>query len=180
MKKLIKFYIQLLKRPLLLLRHSRVPLSTSVNNHVVVANCKIGKYCYLGQGDVMNNVIMGNYCSIAPNVIIGGMEHSYWFPSTSTHLSNECISNVNTYIGHDVWIGANAIIKQGVIIGDGAIIGAGSVVTKDVAENTIVCGVPAKFLKNRFDINVWNDIKKSRYWDFDKRTAKRLISKINY
>jgi acetyltransferase-like isoleucine patch superfamily enzyme len=55
-------------------------------------------------------------------------------------------------IGKDVWIGANCIITPGVTIGQGAVIAAGSVVTKDVAENSIVGGVPAKIIKMRHDI----------------------------
>ena len=51
-------------------------------------------------------------------------------------------------IGNDVWIGSNATILPGVTIGDGAIIAAGAVVTKDVAENTIVGGVPARYIRN--------------------------------
>jgi acetyltransferase-like isoleucine patch superfamily enzyme len=52
-------------------------------------------------------------------------------------------------IGSDVWIAANCIITSGVKIGNGAIVVAGSVVTKDVPENAIVGGVPAKVLKYR-------------------------------
>ena len=51
------------------------------------------------------------------------------------------------HIGNRVWIGAGAIITRGVTIGDGAVIAAGAVVTKDVEENTIVGGVPAKLIK---------------------------------
>ncbi len=50
-------------------------------------------------------------------------------------------------IGKNVWIGANVTICQGVTIGDGAVIAAGAVVTKDVAPETVVGGVPAKLIK---------------------------------
>lgn len=51
------------------------------------------------------------------------------------------------YIGDHVWIGQDSIILKGVKIGNGSVIGAGSIVTKDVPANTIVCGVPAKVVK---------------------------------
>lgn len=49
-------------------------------------------------------------------------------------------------VGNDVWIGMDALVMGGVTIGNGAIIAARSVVTKDVAANTMVGGVPAKFI----------------------------------
>ena len=51
-------------------------------------------------------------------------------------------------LGRNVWIGSNATILQGVTIGDNAVVAAGAVVTKDVAANTVVGGVPAKFIKS--------------------------------
>ena len=51
-------------------------------------------------------------------------------------------------IKKNAWIGAGSTILPGVTIGENAIVGAGSVVTKDVAPNTLVAGVPAKFIKN--------------------------------
>lgn len=54
-------------------------------------------------------------------------------------------------IGNHVWIGTRVTILKGVTIGDNAIIAAGSVVTKDVPNNTIVAGVPAKIIKTNIN-----------------------------
>ena len=51
------------------------------------------------------------------------------------------------HIKRNAWIGAGATILQGVTIGENAVVAAGSVVSKDVPDNTIVGGIPAKFIK---------------------------------
>lgn len=51
-------------------------------------------------------------------------------------------------IGKNVWIGASVTVLPGVSIGDNAIVAAGAVVTKDVQANTIVAGVPARYVRN--------------------------------
>ena len=50
-------------------------------------------------------------------------------------------------IEDDVLIGANAVVLEGVKVGKRAVVAAGSIVVKDVEPNTVVAGVPAKFLK---------------------------------
>jgi acetyltransferase-like isoleucine patch superfamily enzyme len=50
-------------------------------------------------------------------------------------------------IGSQVWIGAKAMILKGVTIGSGSVVAAGAVVTRNVPENTLVAGVPAKIIK---------------------------------
>lgn len=61
---------------------------------------------------------------------------------------------VDTFIGHDCVIGINAIIMPGVKIGNEVIIGSGSVVTKDIPDNCIAVGNPAKVIKT--NIHVYN------------------------
>ena len=60
----------------------------------------------------------------------------------------------DTYIGHDCVIGVNSIIMPGIKIGNEVVIGSGSVVTKDIPNNCIAVGNPAKVIKT--DIHVYN------------------------
>lgn len=50
-------------------------------------------------------------------------------------------------IGDDVWIGTGSIILSGVTIGSGTTIGTGNVVTKDIPQNALACGVPCKVVR---------------------------------
>lgn len=54
-------------------------------------------------------------------------------------------------VGNDVYIGNNVIILPGVTIGNNVVIGAGAVVTKDIPDNSVVAGVPAKRIKSADD-----------------------------
>ena len=60
----------------------------------------------------------------------------------------ENVKSAPIKIKDKAWIGFNSIILKGVTIGEGAIVGAGSVVTKDVADYTIVAGNPAVVVGN--------------------------------
>ena len=55
--------------------------------------------------------------------------------------------HVKTFIGHNTFVGAYAVILPGVIIGNNCIVGAGSIVTKDVPDNSLIGGNPAKVIK---------------------------------
>lgn len=81
-------------------------------------------------------------------------------------------------IGNDVWIGYEAVILSGVTIGDGAVIGSRAVVTKDVPPYTIVGGVPAKFIRRRFDDAAIEKLEALRWWDWDEETIRRKLPAI--
>lgn len=71
-------------------------------------------------------------------------------------------------IGADVWIGDRVTILAGCrSIGNGAVIAAGAVVTRDVAPYTVVAGVPARPLRQRFDAARIAEIEASRWWERD-------------
>lgn len=93
---------------------------------VVVAICRVS---------IGDDTLIGEYVSIRDanhGVSAGRLIRS------QEHVAGEI------QIGRDVWIGRGSCILKGVTIGDGAVIGANSVITRDVPENAIFAGVPAK------------------------------------
>lgn len=88
-------------------------------------------------------VHIGDYVMIGPNTLITTVGHPISPMGRRKHLG---ISKPVT-IGNDVWIGGNVTILPGVNIGNNVIIAAGAVVTKDIPDNCIAGGVPAKVIK---------------------------------
>lgn len=86
-------------------------------------------------------VTIGDGCQIGHNVVFATLNHGE-SPDVRRYTLPAPIR-----LGKNVWIGSNATILQGVTIGDNAIVAAGAVVTKDVASNTIVGGVPARLIR---------------------------------
>jgi len=97
--------------------------------------------------DIGGKIEIGKYCLIGPNVLVRTANHIY--DDISIPIFKQGHSYKDITIGDDVWLGAKAIILAGVKIGSGAIVGAGSVVSKDVPENAVVVGNPAKVIKLR-------------------------------
>ncbi|MDD3219922.1 MAG: sugar O-acetyltransferase [Lachnospiraceae bacterium] len=89
-------------------------------------------------------VHIGDYVMIGPNTLISAVGHPMNPSGRRKHLG---IAKPVT-IGNDVWIGGNCSILPGVTIGSNVIVAAGAVVAKDVPDNCVVGGVPAKLIKH--------------------------------
>lgn len=110
-----------------------------------------GKNITIGKGVFINaachfqdqgGITIGDETLIGHNVVLATLNHGT-NPNDRGTLYPAPID-----IGKNVWIGSNSTIVPGITIGDNAIIGAGSVVTKNVESNTVVAGVPAKYIKS--------------------------------
>lgn len=110
-----------------------------------------GKNIHLGENVFINSgcrfqdqggIYIGDNALIGHNVVLATLNHE----ENPERRGNLIPSPIR--IGNDVWIGSNAVILPGVTIGNGAIIAAGAVVTRDVEQNTVVAGVPARYIRD--------------------------------
>ncbi len=88
-------------------------------------------------------VEIGNHVLIGPNTLISTVNHPMTPAGRRKHLG---IAKP-VRIGDDVWLAGNVTIVPGVTIGNNVVVAAGAVVTKDVPDNVLVGGVPARILK---------------------------------
>ena len=108
-------------------------------------NIHLGKNVFINSGcrfQDQGGIYIGDNVLIGHNVVLATLNHD----ENPLKRGNLIPSPIK--IGNDVWVGSNATIIPGVTIGDGAIVAAGAVVTKDVDKNTIVGGVPARYIRN--------------------------------
>ncbi len=98
----------------------------------------IGYCSYIGDGDITlgDEVVIGPFCSVT-----GG---NHLFRNDSVRFGGYDYKPVR--IGKGSWLGANVNVLAGVTIGSGCLIAAGSVVTKDIPDNSIAAGAPAKVI----------------------------------
>lgn len=106
----------------------------------------IGSRTFIGQFSLIcacEKITIGSDCLIAEHVTIRDQNHNF---KSNQKINEAGFLSSPISIGNNVWIGTKVTITQGVKIGNNSVIGANSVVTKDIPSNTVVAGVPAKFL----------------------------------
>jgi acetyltransferase-like isoleucine patch superfamily enzyme len=118
------------------------------NSNVFVGKDSVINGNFVLSDDYKNLLFIGDRVAISPNVtIICSSAPNNSYLNNNIYVKTNLIRESKVSIGNDVWIGANTLILPGVTIGKNSIIGAGSIVTKDVDENSIYAGNPAKKIK---------------------------------
>jgi len=168
---------------------------TEVAERCRIDEVSFGDYSYVMQDGAIWCAEIGKFANIAASVRINATNHPTW-RATLHHFTYRAAdyfdgADVQTdffawrrdhkvVIGHDVWIGHGATVLPGVTIGNGAVIGAGAVVSKDVAPYTIVGGVPAKLIRERFTPALGTAMDALAWWDWDHDRLHRALEDFRH
>lgn len=161
-----------------------------IGERVVLRDVTIGDFSYFERHSEAIYTTIGKFCSIAANSRINALEHP-----TERLTTHKVSYRPNEYfrflgvdaafrerrqarrvtIGHDVWIGHGAVVMPGVAIGNGAVVGANAVVTRDVPPYSIVAGVPAEPLRQRFPDATAARIEALAWWDWTPEKLAKAV-----
>jgi len=158
-------YRRIKKQPILACGRGSIKIGKNVEIGLCSSPSYLSTYCYLearqleASIEICDNVKINNNFSaisntasifIGENTLVGlnvGIVDSDFHRVSHFKRGDNDAQSEAVHIGENVFIANDVKIYKGVRVGHGAVIGAGSVVMDDVAENAIVQGNPAKFIK---------------------------------
>jgi len=177
-----------------ILRKSYFEGKNALGKNTYFSNSSLGYASYIGQSGEFANCIIGKFCSIGNHVRVISGTHpvdgvisshpafysdKFYFSYVKKSKYIEHILTDRGYeceIGNDVWIGDNVLIRGGVKISDGSIIGMGSIVLHDVPPYTVVAGIPAKPIRQRFTESIVHKLMEIKWWNMPHEWIKENAS----
>lgn len=130
--------------------------AAGINHPVILATCAEGAEIILMDGCGMSgtSIVAVTKIIIGEKVMLGANSNVYdtdFHPIDSKDRLNQSsiidANSASVLIKENVWIGANSTVLKGVTIGRNSVISCHSLVNKDVPENSLFAGIPAKFIK---------------------------------
>jgi phosphonate metabolism protein (transferase hexapeptide repeat family) len=163
---------------------------TEIGARTVLIETTLGDYSYAVNDVHIIYTEIGKFCSIASHARINPGNHPleraalHHFTYRSRQFGFgaddddffDWRRHSKVTIGHDVWIGHAAVIMPGVNLDTGVAVGAGAVVTKDVPPFTVVAGIPAKPIRQRFSKDIQSALLRIGWWDWERDRLQTALS----